>query len=468
MNNKKLSVKDIIFLLLIINLLIGVLYLVFFHHDNTYSSGGDIVLAGSMLEGKGFSISPEIAKILNELQGEKGGLIEYPELKKEVKKRGISLSYVPYVDQPPGLPFLMLVIWKISHVQKYLPLQILQLLVSIGMVILIYKTGENFFSYRSGLIASFIYTFWLPLKRVAVVPHRDFWGIAFTLFWVYFLSLYWKKGRDKYLIAGAVISGIGTYFQPTIFLLPFFSSFLVLLLRKEVKKKYWQVFLITFILPLIIVSPWIIRNRIVYNRWILMRGGMGLTVWEGLGEMDNPYGFYYSDLRAQERVKELGYNFAPYSVEFHEVLLKDALSFIKRHPGYYIKTVLRRIPRSIILRNDWGFHKYLKVGWADFRKEKGGSLWMYFISYPQDFLYRGIAGGLEGFLVILTFVLAFIAGKKKIYALFPSLFCGLYFYLVYLPLHLEPRYFLSAEASFIISLGIGIDAYSRNFQEIGR
>ncbi|NOZ64578.1 MAG: hypothetical protein GXO71_06575 [Caldiserica bacterium] len=192
---------------------------------------------------------------------------------------------------------------------------------------------------------------------------------------------------------------------------------------------------------------------------------MGLTVWEGLGEMDNPYGFYYSDLRAQERVKELGYNFPPDSVEFHEVLLKDALSFIKRHPGYYLKTVLRRIPRSIILRNDWGLHKYLRVGWADFRREKSGSLWSYFISYPQDFLYRGIAGGLEGFLVISTFVLAFVAGRKKFYAFFPPLFCGLYFYLVYLPLHLEPRYFLAAEASFIISLGIGIDACKRNFQE---
>ncbi|NOZ64577.1 MAG: glycosyltransferase family 39 protein [Caldiserica bacterium] len=270
MSKKTISAKGIISLLFLINLLIGVGYLVVFQHDKTYSSGGDILLAGAMLKGKGFSVAPESAEILKELQAEKGRLVEYPELMKEIKKKGVSLSYLPYVDQPPGLPSLMLVTWKISHSQRYLPLQILQLLVSIGMVFLIYKTGENFFSYRSGLIASFVYTFWLPLKRVAVAPHRDFWGIAFTLFWIYFLSLYWKRGQNKYLIAGAAISGIGTYFQPTIFLLPFFSSFMVLFLRKEIKRKFLQVFLITFLLPFLIVSPWIVRNRLVYHRWILM------------------------------------------------------------------------------------------------------------------------------------------------------------------------------------------------------
>ncbi|MBI4744682.1 MAG: glycosyltransferase family 39 protein [Actinobacteria bacterium] len=432
--------------------------LLFYTHHDYWGSGGMVLPQGEMarniVNGKWFVFNKAQMKIMGDAQNKQLRLIDVSDFKKPTVER-----YTPFINDMPGSAALLALTWKIFGQQKYIYLQIIQGIMDALMVFLIFWIGREIFNEKIGLISAFLFALFLPEARLSVSALRDVWASFAAFGSVGLLIKYYKEKNIIYVILIGLIIGFSVYIRPNILFLPLFLA-LALIFNVGLKKSI-SFLVITQILAVLILTPWIIRNYRIYHRLIPTRVGFWQTIWEGFGEFPNKFGAVLNDETTYLNIRKEGYKVEYGTPEYDDVIKPKVINVIKNYPFWFTGVILRRIPKATVFsHNDWGFDKD-DYSYARFRKKTGGNLFDYFKEYPFLFFYKGSIRVIEGLIPIIALAGFWIEREKwrknLLIAIIP-----VYFIAAYIPLHVEPRYILPGTISYLFFISITINyAYER-------
>jgi len=108
----------------------------------------------------------------------------------------------------------------------------------------------------------------------------------------------------------------------------------------------------------LIIGPWAWHNHRSHGIWMFTTTGGSASVWEGLGEVPNDYGFILDDGKLAQMLREKGmFRFSP---EADRYLKNEYFRAWAEHPGFVLKTIEERMNRILFEAKElWGPSKLL-------------------------------------------------------------------------------------------------------------
>lgn len=176
-----------------------------------------------------------------------------------------ALPYVPTNFRTPGYPFFLAIIYLIFH--SFVPAIFFGAIISAFAAPLIYLISREIFFDKAAFIAGVL---------TAIEPLGLFLGVSiltegvFTpvlLLSVYFFVRYLKVGKSSYLYGSGALLALATLTRPIMFY--FWPLAILFILYKEFNFsiKTFKKALIFIAIFFAVLSPWLIRNKIVVNSW---------------------------------------------------------------------------------------------------------------------------------------------------------------------------------------------------------
>jgi 4-amino-4-deoxy-L-arabinose transferase-like glycosyltransferase len=375
------------------------------------------------------------ARAITDLQHREHRLVDPDQV--DLRSADAHPDYAPEILQTPGLALVLAAFWWITGDQDYAYAQVLQILIDSAMVLLVFWASRRLFGrMRAALVAAGLYAVFLPLASLANIAHLDTWAAFFALtIFCLFLKARDATRRWLWLAALGVATGASVYFRPFLVILP-----LALMIASALGtgwRRSWALGVVPAAVAVAFMTPWTVRNYNEFHQLIPMRSGIGLNLWEGLGELPNNFGAVTDDQVTAAQVSRERPNLHYGTPAFDNYLFRKARRVIEHHPGFYAEVVGRRfLLTTALLRNyNWTGHsrgalRALKLGLATLLEPL---LFLFAITTAAATCRRFW----RQHLLLLAVPLAVIA---------PYVF-----------LHAEPRYALPGSFAYMILFGFGID-----------
>lgn len=182
-----------------------------------------------------------------------------------------------YGIKPPLYPFFIAVIYKIFGVNPSI-VYIFQILLSTITGYLIYRIGKRLSSKRVGIIALIIFSFFWE------TAHMNLTLMSENLHWLLLAALTAfllesKLNRNNHFILLGIIFGLIILNRPaSLMLLPLITLWL---LWKNINFRTFKNLFITYIVFVLILVPWTIRNYKVFGEFVFVYAEGGINVWMG-------------------------------------------------------------------------------------------------------------------------------------------------------------------------------------------
>ncbi len=192
---------------------------------------------------------------------------------------------------------------------------------------------------------------------------------------------------------------------------------------------------------IVIISPWTLRNYLVFNQFVpVSTGTLGYNLWQGTFETNKiwsrwgefPDEIFYSD-KEKSKVISLDKTFNNQLMagsmkirDTDKIFLKMAIGGILNNPLQCFKNWLTKIPR----------------------------LWYQF--YIQMYIYKEPSGNYFIFYFLFALYAFFSANSEKRILMLPIALLFIYLTVIFLPLHVEPRYGVALMPAIISLTAIGI------------
>jgi len=195
---------------------------------------------------------------------------------------GYSLDVTrPTALRTPGFPFILAGL--IALFSEYtIPLVILRAIIGGANACLCAWLGMKIFNRRTGIIAGILYIIIPYLAQKEAVTELSF--VTFGL--LAGLCLFWKGWNTKklaWIIPTALSFSFSYLVRPDIGIIPFFISLSILLgTRKHVRPRWNLTAAVTLVSVFLIgISPWAIRNKIVFGRWYVSQTFLWHNIYIG-------------------------------------------------------------------------------------------------------------------------------------------------------------------------------------------
>ena len=415
------------------------------------------LVARNLLEGRG----------LTETSGPDGILRLYDIQLSEQRLRDIQefpdppdQATAPLIQRMPGYPMLLALCWKLTGSYRYLPIQILQILLSSLLPLLLYGAARRFFGEIPGRVAGTLACLNFAEVRLAVVPLYDWW-ILFTVgvvLWLLALSRERDYPLRSFALLGAILA-VGVYFKSTLIALPFFLTLFLVPALGPGRSVTRGILLAG--LPLLALTPWAFRNDRVFHRPILTNTFFWPSIWEGFGEVANPFGAILDDHRTYLMVLTERHDLRYGSPEYDDVFRDKVLITYESHPGFVAALWLRRLWRGLLFPgNPWGLAgaDRPESSYAVFRLEFGGSPLDYFLRRPDLTLVKTLQRLWDPLLCFLT-LLTLTVDRHRWKEFLPLLAFPTAFLAVTIPIHLEGRYLLPGSLVLILFASVPLAAW---------
>jgi 4-amino-4-deoxy-L-arabinose transferase-like glycosyltransferase len=248
---------------------------------------------------------------------------------------------VPLYNDEGGYGLLLAGLWKITGSRRWWEIRIIQVLLDVVMCWLLYGMGKKLFGERVGIVAAFLYALFIPGIELAVRPHRDIWVTFLFIFTAYqLLSLGHGRGTIWRLLSIGIATGLVAWMRSTVLLFVVFLIPLLLVMRprKEVLRSS-IVLLIGFLLTF---SPLIIRNYVVFDKFMATRGAFWHSFWAGVGQTPNPFNVRDDDQTIVRFAQAIDSTAQLDTDHYEQVLKQKALTFVGEHPLWYAGSVAKR------------------------------------------------------------------------------------------------------------------------------
>jgi 4-amino-4-deoxy-L-arabinose transferase-like glycosyltransferase len=374
-------------------------------------------------------------------------------------------DFQPEVIEMPGLAVLLAASWALTGDEDYGYVQVLQIVIDSLMALVVFWIALRLYGRRrAALIAAGIYAVFLPIAAMATVPHLDTWGISLTLgTTALFIRACneWPSRRWRWLLALGVLTGLGIYFRPGVAILPpllALAAIPVLGLRRAIIAGG-----VPFLLAMLLMAPWTIRNAVEYDAFIPNRIAAGQSLWEGLGEIENDFGAVLDDVATERQVREERPDLEYGTPEYDAYLQDKAVQAIKDHPGFYARLLAHRVAHTTVLLRNSNWANELESPGATMDRTGDGPVG-YVVGQPFDALRAltiGVAEPLLFLIALLTLALTWRRRWQRHLLLIAVVVGTIGPYIV---LHVEPRFALPASFAYMILAGLGADlVLSRRF-----
>ncbi|HLG17692.1 MAG TPA: glycosyltransferase family 39 protein [Blastocatellia bacterium] len=251
---------------------------------------------------------------------------------------------------PPGYSILLAAVCGDSQPgDSYRGIRLFQVICDALCAVLVVLIAAEFFALTvAGISGALValsphlahYSLWLSPDSLAVLP---------LLVAVYLIVLAVRKQSVFHLIAAGVAVGLSCWLRSNALLLaPFLSALIVLLLRRGKRLKYGLAFVATSVA---VISPITIRNWIVYDRFVPLSLGAGITMVEGIADYDCEGRFGMPPLDRDVADKDAEWHgrpdyaanvWVPDGVDRDRARFSRGLRVIRSNPGWFLGVALRR------------------------------------------------------------------------------------------------------------------------------
>jgi 4-amino-4-deoxy-L-arabinose transferase-like glycosyltransferase len=178
--------------------------------------------------------------------------------------------------------------------------------------------------------------------------------LLLCLCWLLVLAQRMEQSPRLALWAGfGLLAGFAGLTEPSVLVvIPFLLALACWRLRSDGKRWFVPGF-IACLAVAAAISPWIIRNAVVFHRFIPMRDNMGLELWMG----NNGYDLRWTsdDLHPLHDARELADYNSIGELAYNEHKMQLAKAYIHSHPAWYAWMSLRRA--IYIWTSYWSFNR---------------------------------------------------------------------------------------------------------------
>jgi 4-amino-4-deoxy-L-arabinose transferase-like glycosyltransferase len=259
-------------------------------------------------------------------------------------------TLVPTAYRPPLYPALIALLWW-RESPPLLAVLLIQAMLGALTVGLVYLIARDVFDRTTAVLAAAGMILAPMTCHFTVVPLTE---TLFTFLVIMGIFL-WGRGH---VVATGLSLGLAMLTRPT--LLPFLICLLLLPLLPA-WRRYWRSHLLIFILAIGVAGVWVVRNAMVFNRFIpVASSGWGTNLLCGTLETDTG-----------GRVWD-GKVWGPLNLETHPLLqveaadetVKDrvrldrALRRIADHPLYWLKVRVKQYPKLLVDNGDYLLGNY--------------------------------------------------------------------------------------------------------------
>jgi 4-amino-4-deoxy-L-arabinose transferase-like glycosyltransferase len=270
---------------------------------------------------------------------------------------------IPTSYMPPMYPFLLL-FFKIISFEKVNILNIIfsfQVILSVISVYIFYKINEQFFSKNTSIINSFIFAFF-PLSIYGVTQTSSITlQIFLSLLFLRYFFLVTSNSSNKNIIVFSIICGVSLLTRGEFFLIFILTLAYILFCKKISFTNIIKIFIIS----MIIISPYLVRNYINFGK-IHIVNVTGYALWKGnnkdlLVEGFRNYDGSEADLLKREgldlKFKNIPKN-SSYEANKDKFFLENAMKNIFKQPSVYFALYIKKVFSFYFLDFDSSYKNY--------------------------------------------------------------------------------------------------------------
>ena len=209
------------------------------------------------------------------------------------------------------------------------------ILASISVVIF-YKLNKFFFSQKICAYSSLLFSFF-PLY---LYSNAQISSISLTIFLaIFFYYFFFKIKKDKKYIdvlIYAFIGGLLILVRREFIAIIILSSFYLFLFCKVSFKKFLLIFLIT----LLTISPYLMRNYIIFEK-IIIHSGFGFNLWKGNNPHSKVEGSDKNVILQNYLIEEIPKD-KFYRINEDKIYIKESIKNIKEDPKKYFFLYMKK------------------------------------------------------------------------------------------------------------------------------
>ncbi len=262
----------------------------------------------------------------------------------------------PNLYMPPLYAFFLIFL-KFIFGELHIILNItyvIQSLISVCSSFFLFRIINKFYSYKVSLFMMIVYTFF-PLNFYATSQISSIiFQSSFFIFFLYYVISFLQNDNIKYIFYASFFSGLLILLRGE-FLVTFIIFFILILYKYRIK-----FVLIYLLVPLLIISPYLIRNYKIFDT-ITITKSFGYNLWKGNNELakveGNP-GIFSKKIKLNLAKIE---DYKKYDLVRDELFKKYALENLKKEPLKYFKLYIKKVYSFLILDFDSSYPNYYNL-----------------------------------------------------------------------------------------------------------
>ena len=263
-------------------------------------------------------------------------------------------SRTDLVQYPPAFPWLIATIYWLTGEYSAYAVQSFQWLIDLFLTMFL-ATGiaVTAYGWRAGLVTSFLVALSPLLAMYGASPTVDAPTTWFVLGGLWCLLLATKRDSLAWAIASGALLGVACWLRVNPLYLSFFLALALLLFWNRAWRRRLKLASSVVAATLLVLSPIVVRNYLVFPDFTPTGGTLGTNLWEGLGETElgRQHGFRLGDhlMLERERIKmgvpvDARFDIMwPDGIRRENQRTRESLAFIKQHPVWYAGVMLHRM-----------------------------------------------------------------------------------------------------------------------------
>jgi len=255
---------------------------------------------------------------------------------------------------PPAFPALVALIYKVTGTASAYPVQIvLWFLDLILSPLLICGIAFTAFGVRAAIASCFLVALSSLFALYAAYPSADVPATWFVLGGCWLLLLALQRKSVWLALAAGIVLGIACWLRVNPLYLCVFWAIALLVVLKDGLSLRLRLGAAVLAGTLVVISPIVVRNYVVFPDFTPTGGTIGVNLWEGLGETElgRQHGFILGDdkMLAVERARMGRPGDTSIEIQFPDGIRRDkertreSLAFIRQHPIWYLGVMFGRM-----------------------------------------------------------------------------------------------------------------------------
>jgi hypothetical protein len=259
---------------------------------------------------------------------------------------------------PPGYPILMSAFFKMSNepdkksrlAEADTWMRVVQITIDSLASVLVFVIALELLPLAVAIIAGLLVGLSPHLAYYSLLVAPDSLAVLPILLAIYFVIRASKRPRLVTILAAGAMIGLSCWLRSNALLLALFIAALAGLVFARDKRVSYS--LATVCAAMILIAPITLRNWIVYQRFIPLSLGAGITMMEGIAVFDKEGRFDLPANDAAARLKDVEWYgrpdytdnlWVPDGIERDRARMTRALQAIRLDPVWFFRVMLRRM-----------------------------------------------------------------------------------------------------------------------------